>query len=106
MSEKKERTEINTLGEFGLIDHLTSPFKSNNPSTLLGVGDDAAVIDNGELVSLVSTDMLVEGIHFDLMYTPLKHLGYKAVTSNLSDCLLYTSPSPRDRTRSRMPSSA
>jgi len=85
MSEKQERTEINTLGEFGLIDHLTSPIKPHNPSTLVGVGDDAGVIDNGEFVTLVSTDMLVEGIHFDLMYSPLKHLGYKAVTTNLSD---------------------
>lgn len=79
------RTDINTLGEFGLIDHLTQGFKLVNPSSLKGVGDDAAVIDNGQLLTVVSTDMLMEGIHFDLMYTPLKHLGYKAVVVNVSD---------------------
>ena len=81
-----KRTDVNELGEFGLIEHLTKDFKSKNPSTTYGIGDDAAVIDNkGEKLSLVSTDMLVEGIHFDLMYTPLKHLGYKSVVVNLSD---------------------
>ncbi len=85
MSDKPERTEINTLGEFGLIDHLTNPIKSINKSTLVGIGDDAAAIENGDFVTLISTDMLVEGIHFDLMYSPLKHLGYKAVTTNISD---------------------
>ncbi len=85
MSDDVKRTDVNDLGEFGLIDHLTKSIVLNNPSSKYGVGDDAAVIDNGDMLSLVSTDMLVEGIHFDLMYTPLKHLGYKAVVVNLSD---------------------
>ncbi len=79
------RTDVNTLGEFGLIEHLTANFPLQQPSSLKGVGDDAAVIDNGAFCTVVSTDMLVEGIHFDLAYTPLKHLGYKAVVVNLSD---------------------
>ncbi|HKK79540.1 MAG TPA: thiamine-phosphate kinase, partial [Phaeodactylibacter sp.] len=83
--QQPKRTDVNTLGEFGLIDHLTQRFPLRNPSSVLGVGDDAAVIDNGNLHTVVSTDMLVEGIHFDLMYTPLKHLGYKSVVVNLSD---------------------
>lgn len=79
-----ERTEINDLGEFGLINHLTRNIEVKNTSTILGVGDDAAVIDHvGQ--SVIASDMLVEGVHFDLMYTPLKHLGYKAVVVNLSD---------------------
>lgn len=80
-----QRTDVNTLGEFGLIKHLTQSFPILQPSTLKGVGDDAAVIDNGPFCTVVSTDMLVEGIHFDLAYTPLKHLGFKAVVVNLSD---------------------
>lgn len=79
------RTDVNTLGEFGLIDHLTRDFPLRQPSSLKGVGDDAAVIDNSGFCTVVSTDMLVEGIHFDLAYVPLKHLGYKAVVVNLSD---------------------
>lgn len=78
-------TDVNTLGEFGLIEHLTQAFPTTQPSTIKGVGDDAAVIDNGPYCTVVSTDMLVEGIHFDLAYSPLKHLGYKAVVVNLSD---------------------
>ena len=78
-------TDVNTLGEFGLIEHLTQAFPITQPSTLKGVGDDAAVLYNGPFCTVVSTDMLVEGIHFDLAYTPLKHLGYKAVVVNLSD---------------------
>lgn len=78
-------TEISTLGEFGLIESLTRDFKVKNTSTLRGVGDDCAVIDYGDKKTLVTTDLLLEGIHFDLTYTPLKHLGYKAVTVNLSD---------------------
>lgn len=79
-------TDVNTLGEFGLIEHLTLDFPQYQPSTLRGVGDDAAVIDRGNgWCTLVSTDMLVEGIHFDLAYMPLKHLGYKSVIVNLSD---------------------
>lgn len=85
MSEDR-RTELEQLGEFGLIDALTKPFKSTQKSTLKGVGDDAAVLEKNESdVTLVTTDMLLEGIHFNLMYMPLKHLGYKAVIVNLSD---------------------
>ncbi len=80
-----KRTEIRDLGEFGLIDRLTGAFPLQNESSVKGVGDDAAVIDNGGFMTVVSTDMLVEGIHFDLMYTPLKHLGYKSVVVNVSD---------------------
>ncbi|MCB9014963.1 MAG: thiamine-phosphate kinase [Lentimicrobiaceae bacterium] len=79
------RTELSALGEFGLIDHLTAGIKPFNSSTLKGVGDDAAVIDNGENVTLVSKDLLIEGVHFDLTYMPLKHLGYKAAAVNISD---------------------
>ncbi|MDE3234383.1 MAG: thiamine-phosphate kinase [Bacteroidota bacterium] len=79
------RTEISSLGEFGLIDHLTRNFEIQNASTVLSVGDDAAVIDHFGKQTVVTTDLLVEGIHFDLMYTPLKHLGYKSVIVNLSD---------------------
>lgn len=79
-------TNISELGEFGLIDHLTNKFELKNSNSLLGVGDDAAVIDLSEDVALlISTDMLIEGIHFNLMYMPLKHLGYKAVAVNVSD---------------------
>ncbi|MFT5833318.1 MAG: thiamine-monophosphate kinase [Cognaticolwellia sp.] len=80
-----KRTDVNSLGEFGLIDHLTRNYQPKQPSTLKGIGDDAAVIDNGKFKTVISTDMLLEGIHFDMMYTPLKHLGYKAVVVNLSD---------------------
>lgn len=85
LNEKTSRTELSSLGEFGLIDHLTSDIEVKNPSTVKGVGDDAAVIDAGSDKVLVSTDLLVEGIHFDLGYTPLKHLGYKAAVVNFSD---------------------
>jgi thiamine-monophosphate kinase len=78
-------TDVSTLGEFGLIDALTGDNSTRNATTIKSIGDDAAVIKNEQGVTLVSTDMLVEGIHFDLMYTPLKHLGYKAVVVNLSD---------------------
>jgi thiamine-monophosphate kinase len=81
----KKRTELGELGEFGLIDHLTRAFIPKNKSTIKAVGDDAAVIDNSNTMTLVSTDLLVEGIHFDLSYTPLKHLGYKAAIVNFSD---------------------
>ncbi|MBC7903123.1 MAG: thiamine-phosphate kinase [Gemmatimonadaceae bacterium] len=81
----QERTEIASLGEFALIEHLTKNIELLNASSILGVGDDAAVIEplTGQIV--VTTDLLVEGVHFDLMYTPLKHLGYKSVVVNLSD---------------------
>lgn len=84
MSDK--RTELEELGEFGLISHLTKGFSNNNDSTIYGIGDDAAVLSlNDEESLLVSTDMLIEGVHFNLMYMPLKHLGYKAVAVNVSD---------------------
>ena len=80
-----ERTEVSSLGEFGLIEHLTKNNESQNASTILSVGDDAAVMDHFGKQTVMTTDMLVEGIHFDLSYTPLKHLGYKSVIVNLSD---------------------
>ena len=79
------RTEISALGEFGLIDRIKQKFSLTQSSSVLGIGDDAAVIDAGEKYTLVSTDMLLEGIHFDLSFTPLEHLGYKAVAVNVSD---------------------
>ena len=85
MFENTERTELSSLGEFGLINHLAKHFEPKQKSSHLGIGDDAALIKLGTRVMAVSTDMLVEGVHFDLTYTPLKHLGYKAVTANLSD---------------------
>ena len=81
----ENRTEIASLGEFGLIEHLTKNFETKQASTLLSVGDDAAVIDHFGKQTVITTDLLIEGIHFDLMYTPLKHLGYKSVIVNLSD---------------------
>lgn len=78
-------TEIATLGEFGLIEHLTKDIRIENPSTLKGVGDDCAVLNYENRRTLVTTDMLMEGVHFDLTYTPLKHLGYKAAQVNFSD---------------------
>ena len=84
MKEEK-RTEIGELGEFGLIERLTKGFEHVNDQTIRGVGDDAAVIDTGEKYALISTDMLLEGVHFDLAYMPLQHLGYKAITVNVSD---------------------
>lgn len=80
-----ERTEIASLGEFGLIDHLTKNIEIKNSSTILGVGDDAAVLDHFGRQTVVTNDLLLEGVHFDLSYTPLKHLGYKSVVVNLSD---------------------
>lgn len=80
-----ERTELNALGEFGLIDRIKSKFNLQNPESVTGIGDDAAVIDIGNQYLLVSTDMLLEGVHFDLSYAPLRHLGYKAVAVNVSD---------------------
>lgn len=79
------KTEISQYGEFGLIKHLTEKFKIENPSTLKGIGDDAAVLEYRDKQVLVTTDLLLEGIHFDLVYTPLKHLGYKAAVVNFSD---------------------
>src|SRR3984957_10043722 len=85
MAEEQKTTPISELGEFGLIDRLTAGFKPVHASTIKAVGDDAAVIANTGKTTVVSTDLLVEGIHFDLAYTPLKHLGYKSVVVNLSD---------------------
>lgn len=86
MSKKKQKLRnISELGEFRLIDHITKDVTIKHKSTLMGIGDDAAVINNGKTCTIVTTDLLVEGIHFNLIYTPLKHLGYKAVVVNLSD---------------------
>jgi thiamine-monophosphate kinase len=85
MFENTEKTEISNLGEFGLIDHLTKNIKLTHKTTVKGVGDDAAVLDFEGKKTLISTDLLLEGIHFDLAFTPLKHLGYKAIQVNLSD---------------------
>src|ERR1700741_2416028 len=80
-----ERTEISSLGEFGLIEHLTKNIELQNASSILGIGDDAAIIDHFGKQTVITTDLLIEGVHFDLTYTPLKHLGYKSVIVNLSD---------------------
>lgn len=88
-----QRTSIAQLGEFGLIDHLTRHFSLKQPSTLKGIGDDAAVLDFADKKAVISTDLLVEGVHFDLAYMPLKHLGYKAVVANVSDiCAMNAKP--------------
>src|SRR5438874_7236942 len=84
-NKMENRTEISSLGEFGLINHLTKNIELKNVSSIVGVGDDGAVIDHFGKQTVISTDLLIEGIHFDLMYTPLKHLGYKSVVVNLSD---------------------
>jgi thiamine-monophosphate kinase len=83
--KNQNRTSLAELGEFGLINHITKYFKIENSSTIKAIGDDAAVLDASEKQTLVSTDLLIEGVHFDLSYMPLKHLGYKAVMVNLSD---------------------
>ncbi|PIY02434.1 MAG: thiamine-phosphate kinase [Bacteroidetes bacterium CG_4_10_14_3_um_filter_31_20] len=85
MKSENDETQISELGEFGLIEHLTKSIKIKNGTTIKGIGDDAAVLDYNNKKILVTTDLLVEGIHFNLIYTPLKHLGYKAVVVNLSD---------------------
>jgi len=84
-NDNMQRTEISTLGEFGLIRHLTSKIALRHPSSLRGVGDDAAVLDYADKQILVTTDLLLEGVHFDLTYVPLKHLGYKSAAVNFSD---------------------
>ncbi|MBP6373173.1 MAG: thiamine-phosphate kinase [Flavobacterium sp.] len=87
------RTSLSQLGEFGLIDHLTNQFEITQASTLKGIGDDAAVLDFGDKKAVISTDLLIEGVHFDLAYMPLKHLGYKAVVVNVSDiCAMNAKP--------------
>jgi thiamine-monophosphate kinase len=83
--KSQSKTSLSELGEFGLIHHLTEHFKITHDSTIKGVGDDAAVIDHTDKKTLVTTDFLIEGVHFNLTYMPLKHLGYKAVMVNLSD---------------------
>jgi len=83
--ENVEKTPIEKLGEFGLLDRLLSANEIRNSSTLYGPGDDAAIVDAGDHVKVITTDLLVEGVHFDMVYTPLKHLGYKSVVVNLSD---------------------
>lgn len=93
MFENTSRTELSNMGEFGLIDHLSKHVVLNQKSTVYGIGDDAAVIDPAGKQVLVSTDLLLEGIHFDLTYVPLKHLGYKSVVVNLSDiCAMNAQP--------------
>jgi thiamine-monophosphate kinase len=95
MLENKDqsRTSLSQLGEFGLIEHLTKNFTINHESTLTSIGDDAAVLDFGDKKAVISTDLLVEGVHFDLAYMPLKHLGYKAVVANVSDiCAMNATP--------------
>jgi thiamine-monophosphate kinase len=83
--KNQQRTQLSDLGEFGLIDHLTKNFNITQSSTVKGIGDDAAVLNFKNQKIVVTTDLLVEGVHFDLSYMPLKHLGYKAVIVNLSD---------------------
>ncbi len=83
--DKNHRTELNSLGEFGLIRHLQGLIENKNPSTVKGIGDDAAVIDRSDHYEVLTNDLLIEGVHFDLSYTPLKHLGYKAAMVNISD---------------------
>lgn len=91
--KNQKKTTLSSLGEFGLIEHLTQQFKINQKSTLVGIGDDAAVLDFQDKKIVVSTDLLIEGVHFDLSYMPLKHLGYKAVVANVSDiCAMNATP--------------
>lgn len=91
--KNQQRTSLSALGEFGLVEHLTRNITVSQPSTLKGIGDDAAVLDFKDKKMVVSTDMLVEGVHFDLSYMPLKHLGYKAVVVNISDiCAMNAKP--------------
>jgi thiamine-monophosphate kinase len=88
-----QRTSLSTLGEFGLIDRIAEKFQITNTSTVKGIGDDAAVLRYGDTSLVVTTDLLIEGVHYDLRYVPLKHLGYKAVTVNLSDvCAMNAKP--------------
>jgi thiamine-monophosphate kinase len=85
MGKSENKKSINEFGKFGFINHLTRNLRAGNITTITGIGDDSAVIDSGENLTLVSTDLLLEGIHFNLIYTPLKHLGYKAVIRAISD---------------------
>lgn len=91
--KNQQRTDLGQLGEFGLIEHLTQNIEIKHPSTLTGIGDDAAILDFKNKKTVISTDLLVEGVHFDLGYVPLKHLGYKAVVVNVSDiCAMNAKP--------------
>jgi thiamine-monophosphate kinase len=85
MFENKEKTDINKLGEFGLIRHLTNTIEVKQSTTVLGIGDDAAVLSSHNQHQVISTDLFVENIHFDLIYSPLKHIGYKCITASISD---------------------
>ena len=85
MEENINRNELDELGEFGLIDRISANFENRQASTILGIGDDAAIIKSNDEYAVISTDILTEGIHFDLSYFPLKHLGYKSVAVNISD---------------------
>ncbi|MFN6048901.1 MAG: thiamine-phosphate kinase, partial [Bacteroidota bacterium] len=85
MFDNSDRTEIAAMGEFGLIQHLSQHFENKHAKTVKGIGDDCAVIDQGDHFSLVTTDLLLEGVHFDLSFHPLKHLGYKAISVAVSD---------------------
>ena len=85
MDKSENKKSINEFGKFGLVNHLTKDIQLVNKSTIAGIGDDSVVIDSGKSLTLVSTDLLLEGIHFNLIYTPLKHLGYKAVVRAISD---------------------
>lgn len=92
-NKNQSKTDLEQLGEFGLIQHLTKDFSITRPSTLKGIGDDAAVLDFADDQLVISTDLLIEGVHFDLAYAPLKHLGYKAIVVNLSDiCAMNATP--------------
>ena len=85
MFDNSDRTEIGAMGEFGLIQHLSQHFEVKNSKTFKGIGDDCAVIDCGDHFGLLTTDLLLEGVHFDLSFHPLKHLGYKAISVAVSD---------------------
>lgn len=88
-----QRTSISQLGEFGLIEHLTKNFEAKQSTTVKSIGDDGAVLNFGDKKAVISTDLLIEGVHFDLSYMPLRHLGYKAVVVNLSDiCAMNAKP--------------
>ncbi len=93
MFDNAERTELGSMGEFALIEHLTKLVKLNQPSTVKGIGDDAAVLRFEDQETVITTDLLLEGVHFDLGYVPLKHLGYKAIAVNVSDvCAMHATP--------------
>lgn len=94
MFENKEKTDISKLGEFGLIAHLTEKFEMQQESSIVGIGDDSAVLEHQNKQQVISTDLYVENVHFDIMYTPLMHLGYKCITASISDiCAMNAVPS-------------